>query len=1836
MTDAEPPPAMEEAMPATPDIVLGEGYKDVEAIEDGKDGGASCGEGGKVNESAEPRGIDVVADEVVGIAEDAIQLNVVKGDKPDLDAGVEVQTNGSTAAVDVLVEVDSPVASSILVDNPTKAGIQTNKVTAAADDLTEVCAALVSSTSIDEPIEVGASLVDVSNIVSTRDVHRLDDTTDQEAGGDSLDANEAAPLVNDVQDDFARMDKDVAVSDDAVHAQDQERPQIDGATALLNDVETELVKAGDHVIKEGTDMDMQAQSGDDNEVEGVGNIADAATDEGKHMGAVTTTRDDREKHNGAVGVDASDERIQMDRGGLTEGDNDQKDVATAVEDHMEGEIMQMGAVNITGDIDKEGRIVIEKIADEVLDGIVGIDAPEEKAVRMDEASDDILEEEGVQMEGFSLTSNGNELKEAVPADHDGVEENAVLMDAAATANDDEEGDGILGEDVVQEAASVGGDVPEEEAVHMDDDDDDEPPPLMAKKGGGRRKKGRPSSKAQAVVKQSIKRKDEEEVCFICFDGGDLVICDRRGCPKAYHPSCVNRDDDFFKSKGRWNCGWHICSNCQKPARHMCYTCTYSLCKACMKDVKFSCVRGNKGFCDTCMNTVMLIENREEATDQMDVDFDDKSSWWYLFKEYWINLKANLSLTVEEILAAKFHKSGELPDTNEEEANSESSSGRHLENNTPKKRGRKRSKQDAIEDGSEGKESTRKSTKRGLSDVHDTQTSSGKKVRKLSRRSLSRQHSSKESESVGTSTSSAEEGSWASKELINFVAHMRNGDKSVISPFDVQSLILDYVKRNNLRDPRRKSQIICDSLLQSLFTKERVGHFEMLKLLESHFPTSEVSPIDVDENHGGVVDPDPSQDADGNSEASVMSSEKRKKSRKCDLRRQPNLDDYAAIDNHNIGLMYLRRNLMEELIGDVDTFDEKVVGSFVRIRIPGTGQRQDIYRLVQVVGTGTAAENYKSGKKTTNITLEILNLDKRESVTIDIISNQEFTEEECKRLRQSIKYGFIPRLTVGEVQEKARVLQTLKVNDWIESEKMRLAHLRDRASDMGHRKELRECVEKLKLLSTPEERARRLNEEPEIHADPAMDPDYESPEEQEQEIERSSFNRSRGSFLRKDGNLVSPGKGDGRSAVQRDPQINWESNRNTWAESASHMESPLSRRSTFSSHGESAGYKSKSESPISGGQTVKLEGTTRSAPQGPSGLSSGILNANVGSGAKTTLQSSINESEKIWQYMDPSNKIQGPFSITQLRKWNSNGYFPPSLKIWKASEKQDDSILLTDALVGKFEKDLPPWEPPHVSSSQIDKTPLPEESAIACEQTPKSVLPKASSSSDQRHDYGSTNLGAAMIHSGTQGYYGMQNSHAAYTAQQSLTGSWNATSSQFGVAVNPTTPTQPAMGNFSGQSIVAAGNMGHLAPGMAPATANAEMATSDLSSHNQISSALPQIGDRLADGNESKSGEDASHGRVSSAAEAIGLSDAQRGPAQLNTQQLEDTRNKMSSTDLSNSMMPSQVMSTPSTASVQPSMPAIVSGDNQSSGWAVPAQAANTAGQSQVAGNLTWQSAPQGDASMGWGMMGQSNMNMPWVASAQGASGYMGVAMPTQPNAVTNMGWLPNPGNTSMNMIWAANQGQVTPNAAAMMGSQMQGVAMSPWGGVAAGNANSYPGWVTQQVGNTNQNVGWSAPVQGNPGQANSNMNWNAPNGNPDRNNQQRDNGGRHSGHRGPFSDGDSGGRSWNSHSGGDGGSWGQRPPPICYAYRDRGTCTKYDCKYYHPTNMAGYQHRNERRFNRQNSGNGRRYDNHNEGNDRQFDRQPSDNDRPDDWRNGRDDDRHDDQQADRPQSREPR
>ncbi|GFY94454.1 GW repeat- and PHD finger-containing protein NERD [Actinidia rufa] len=434
-------------------------------------------------------------------------------------------------------------------------------------------------------------------------------------------------------------------------------------------------------------------------------------------------------------------------------------------------------------------------------------------------------------------------------------------------------------------------------------------------GGGKRRRGK---KSGVLSRAPSRRVVGEDVCFICFDGGELVLCDRRGCPKAYHPSCVNRDEAFFRAKGRWNCGWHLCSICEKNAYYMCYTCTFSLCRACIKDAVILCVRGNKGFCETCMKTVMLIENNEQADKENRVDFDDKSSWEYLFKDYWIDLKAKLSLSSLELAQAKYPWKGsdvlagkqespeEVFDANNDQG-SGSESSETLEASKVKRRKSKRRLKSLIKD------ENLPSSRATIGDVEPSIPGPNE---------------------------------WASKELLEFVMHMKNEDSQ------------------------------------------------------------------TDDIQGTVVDTEDNQlEADGTIDAPVKGSKDRKrKMRKKGNERGPqsNLDDFAAIDMHNISLIYLRRKLVEDLLEDMGSFDTKVVGTFVRIRISGSNQKQDMYRLVKVVGTRKAAEPYKVGKKTTDLVLEILNLNKMEVVPIDTISNQEFTE--------------------GDILKKAMQVQAARVND----------------------------------------------------------------------------------------------------------------------------------------------------------------------------------------------------------------------------------------------------------------------------------------------------------------------------------------------------------------------------------------------------------------------------------------------------------------------------------------------------------------------------------------------------------------------------------------------------------------------------------------------------------------------------------------------------------------------------------------------------------------------------------------------------------------------------------------
>ncbi|KAA3482306.1 zinc finger CCCH domain-containing protein 19 [Gossypium australe] len=1145
-------------------------------------------------------------------------------------------------------------------------------------------------------------------------------------------------------------------------------------------------KVADDVL-ERVDIPEEKQVADMAEERG---IADAAEVDGATEGVLAK----EEETSVAVKVgDSTEQTVVKEETGIMD-EREVADVSVKSEMMVEKEGEQSGVMEETGVDDMTEKT--EFVEEPVVEGEMGTDMVEESGVLEEKsvlnvteqtedleyvhaageigndmaepAEDSVMEEESEKEEDTEL---GNEV-EGVEKEEERAAEMGDTVEAMEAADDTEMPDTT--EELEMEAAEE----TEEVAEETEDTEED------SKASGGKRKRGKKLS-TKVPARAPSRKKVEEDVCFICFDGGNLVLCDRRGCPKAYHSACVGRDEAFFQSKGKWNCGekfavcymelagvgfsegtgssifsfarhtvkvlhapqiglmalertiedalgrishllshnllsensWHLCSNCKKNAHYMCFTCTFSLCKGCIKEAVILCIRGNKGFCESCMNLVMLIEKEQQmhwecATpaseggggggvgyfaayifNKAQIDFDDRGSWEYLFKDYWIDLKSRLSITADELAQAKNPWKGA--------AKQESPIELHGFNDA----------------GGSGSDSSSGNVEVTVSKRRKTRSQSKARAR--------------EGDSPSTMAASAEGASadenaeWASKELLEVVMNMRNGDKSVLSRMELSQLILDYIQKYKLRDRRNKSYVICDMRLKNLFGKPRVGHIEMLNLLDPHiFFTKEDS--QTDDLQGSVVDAEANQlEADWNSDALTKTGKdkKRKTRKKGDARGlQSNVDDYAAIDMHNISLIYLRRNLVEELLEDTETFHDKVVDSFVRIRISGAGQKQDLYRLVQVVGTSKVAEPYRVGKRTTDFLLDILNLNKTEAISIDIISNQEFTEDECKRLRQSIKCGLINRLTVGDIQEKAMTIQAVRVKDWVESEITRLSHLRDRASDLGRRKEYPlliisdsallfssiivgcisiKCVEKLQILKTPEELQRRLEEIPEIHVDPNMDPSYESEEEDEDDKKKDNYMRPRGSsFNRRGREPISPRKG-GYSSTD-----SWSGGRNY-----SSMNRELSRNLSgkgFTSKGDDSigasemgnenlwnlGRERETQQPNSWSKpkmALSSEIGTRNTHsvviQEPSlKVASEISPAPPSVGVTTSVQ--VNETEKMWHYQDPSGKVQGPFSIVQLRKWSNTGYFPADLKIWKTNETQDDSILLTNALAGKFQKDPP--------------------------------------------------------------------------------------------------------------------------------------------------------------------------------------------------------------------------------------------------------------------------------------------------------------------------------------------------------------------------------------------------------------------------------------------------------------------------------------------------------------------------------------------------------------------
>lgn len=210
------------------------------------------------------------------------------------------------------------------------------------------------------------------------------------------------------------------------------------------------------------------------------------------------------------------------------------------------------------------------------------------------------------------------------------------------------------------------------------------------------------------------------------------------------------------------------------------------------------------------------------------------------------------------------------------------------------------------------------------------------------------------------------------------------------------------------------------------------------------------------------------------------------------------------------------------------------------------------------------------------------------------------------------------------------------------------------------------MEKLQLLNSPEERQRRLDEIPKVYSDPNIDSMFDSDEDAEKSDERNQGDnvQSKDSgYNRREREASSPRSQDGVPNDDESRALDFLATAREQIGNTCTVKNQSSPNDT--ANGDSNNL------------VVAMSGT--------SGVTSGPPSLPF----PTEKEQPFNDlaTDELWHYRDPYGKIQGPFSLLLLYKWNTSGHFPSDLRIWKNTEKEDDSVSLTDVLSGKCFKNV---------------------------------------------------------------------------------------------------------------------------------------------------------------------------------------------------------------------------------------------------------------------------------------------------------------------------------------------------------------------------------------------------------------------------------------------------------------------------------------------------------------------------------------------------------------------
>ncbi|PHT41544.1 hypothetical protein CQW23_20398 [Capsicum baccatum] len=225
--------------------------------------------------------------------------------------------------------------------------------------------------------------------------------------------------------------------------------------------------------------------------------------------------------------------------------------------------------------------------------------------------------------------------------------------------------------------------------------------------------------------------------------------------------------------------------------------------------------------------------------------------------------------------------------------------------------------------------------------------------------------------------------WGSKPLIEFLQLIGEDTTERLSEYAVSEKVTDYIKEHNLIHPVEETKILCDVHLETLFGKK----------------------VDLEDDTELLVSPKTEKKVERNKISSIWSSIWYSAAAQ---------SQYAALIPENIKLVYLKKSLVEEMIKQPESIETKIVGSFVRVQLH-PGKRNSDHQLVQITGI----EHGSSDKWSSESFVQVSNMAR--DVCLSMLSDGEIKKEECNELKEKVKASLLKKLTIVELEQKAKIL-----------------------------------------------------------------------------------------------------------------------------------------------------------------------------------------------------------------------------------------------------------------------------------------------------------------------------------------------------------------------------------------------------------------------------------------------------------------------------------------------------------------------------------------------------------------------------------------------------------------------------------------------------------------------------------------------------------------------------------------------------------------------------------------------------------------------------------------------